>query len=288
MREKVKSEKTVRAPRRRRVWPWVLVLLIVVCGSGAVILHELGYLKWRGIDAVINTVMPNDENINIVATDVAVAPVDTVQVADAESSDIVIRPACAVIEDALLAQIVDDDNPDWQAQFDSSRVYATLAQRGCAQNAKFFSDMSVRKQTIAEGLRAVYDQGSDEMTSVEYLYSDEKICQTIENRVLQNINVNAYSYDEFLRNANTYSVLYEYGCRDNKIAYSRASIRELAIALALVPADKMTQDEIITVVEVYKRLGAPTLAHLVLQRLKARGYDMDFLLSLENIIHGMR
>lgn len=197
------------------------------------------------------------------------------------------RPACAVIEDMLVVGIVGDDDTDWQKQADSAQIYSVLAERGCPENAQFFKDMAQRKQTIADGLRAIMDPNNSIMTSVEYLYSDDRICQTIEKRVIQNINTKAYTYDEFLDNANTYSVLYQFGCHPNKRAYLRAAIRELGVAMALVPPEHMTKEQIVTIMEVYKRMKNADGAHMVLQRLKARGYDMDFLLSMEEIIHGM-
>ena len=106
--------------------------------------------------------------------------------------------------------------------------------------------------------------------------------------MLKNINTSAYHYSEFLDNANTYAVLYEYGCRGNRAAYMRAALRELGVAVALMPTDKMNRDEIVTVVEICKSLGVAEAAHIMLQRLKARGYDMEFLLEMEDIIHGIR
>ena len=57
--------------------------------------------------------------------------------------------------------------------------------------------------------------------------------------------------------------------------------------MALMPPEHMTKEQIVTIMEVYKRMKNADGAHMVLQRLKARGYDMDFLLSMEEIIHGM-
>lgn len=221
--------------------------------------------------------------------DTDAAPAEDVVVVDntATASMDVIRPACAVIEDTLLTDIVSDDNTDWRAQASSAQIYTVLAERGCAENAQFFEDMAARKQTISDGLRAISEPDTGIMTSVDYLYSDERICQTIEKRVIQNIDTDAYDYREFLDNANTYSVLYQFGCMPNKKAYARAAIRELGVAMALVPPESMTQNEIVTIMEVYKRLNNADAAHMVLQRLKARGYDMKFLLSMEEIIHGM-
>ena len=284
MEREMKKEKDVVVQKRRthrgRVWLWFFIVILIICGATAWVLHDGGVVNWRETlkRFVPEESVPQEQLVEIPTKQ------DSVEVAE----EVEIKPACAVIEEMLLRSIVSDSADSAEAQFESSRIYAVLAQKGCPENAQFFSDMSVRKQTIAEGLSAVYASNSNAMTSIEYLYSDEKICQTIEKRVMQNINPNAYQYYEFLDNANTYSVLYRYGCRDNKAAYSRAAIRELAIAMALQPAEHMSNDEIVTVVEVYKRLGVANLAHLVLQRLKARGYDMDFLLSLEDIIHGIR
>ncbi len=272
MREKkINSQKKTH---RRRVWLWLFFVVIIIAGATAWVLYDGGIIG--------NKAAPNG---GFVAENVVPGPVEA---KNADDNAQEIRPACAVIEDTLLGQIVDDNNLDASAQAESARIYSVLAQYGCAENAQLFMDMAVRKQQIADGLEAAFSPNSNAMTSIEYLYSDEKICETIERRVLQNINTNAHFYEEFLQNANTYAVLYEYGCKGNKAAYSRAALRELGLAVALMPTDKMTRDEIVTVVEICKNLGVAQAAHLMLQRLKARGYDMEFLLQMESIIHGIR
>lgn len=275
MREKKSNNVNVAKKRRGRVWLWLFIVILVICGAATWVLYDGGIIGKRGA-----------QNGGFVADAVVAAPVDTVA-SDADTEN-TIRPACAVVEDALLKQIVDDNVPDAVVQADSAHIYTVLAQYGCAENAQFFTDMAVRKQQIADGLEAAFSPNSNAMTSIEYLYSDEKICETIERRVLQNINTNAHFYKEFLENANTYAVLYEYGCRGNRAAYMRAALRELGVAVALMPTDKMNRDEIVTVVEICKSLGVAEAAHIMLQRLKARGYDMEFLLEMEDIIHGIR
>lgn len=277
MREKTKNVNAgIKKHRRGRVWLWLIIVILLVCGAATWVLYDGGIIG--------NRYIPDGGFV----AETVVEPKIGDAAGASDTAEPSIRPACAVVEDTLLKQIVDDDDVSYAAQEASAHIYSVLAQRGCPENSQLFADMSVRKQAIADGLRAVYEPENNAMRSVEYLYSDERVCKTLEKRVLQNIDTDAYRYQEFLDNANTYSVLYQYGCRGNKAAYSRAAVRELAIAMALQPAEHMTTDEITTVVEVYKRLGVANLAHLVLQRLKARGYDMDFLLSMEDIIHGMR
>lgn len=273
MKEKVHMDK-VKHTRRVRLW-FVLVIL-VLCGAVAWVLYDGGIIGGKNAPVAVESVS-EQINENVVSETNAV-----------KSDSAEIRPACAVIEDTLLTYITDDRDRDWQSQADSAEIYTVLSQRGCPENAQLFKDLAARKQAIADGLHAVYVDDNSEMTSIEYLYSDEKICETIENRVMKNINTSAYRYDEFLRNANTYAVLFEYGCKANKAAYMRAALRELGVAVALMPTDKMNRDEIVTVVEICKSLGVAEAAHLMLQRLKARGYDMDFLLEMEDIIHGIR
>ena len=270
------NKKIDNKKRSSKIWLkgslfFILVIIIVLY------LIWLLYYKTDKVTPVQNVIKENLVE--------EVLPVNQIENVIEESQT---RPACAVIEDILLNNIVADNVTDYEVQFESARIYSILADKGCPENSQFFKGMALRKQTIAEGLQAVYDSSDNTMKSIEYLISDEKICQTIENRVLKNINVKAFFYDDFLNNANTYSVLYQYGCKCNRMAYSRAAVRELAIAMALQPAEHMNKDEIIMVVEVYKRLGVANLAHLVLQRLKARGYDMGFLLELEDIIYGIR
>ena len=258
----------------RRVRLWFVLVILVLCGAAAWVLYDGGIIGGKNVPAVESVSEQINENV--------VPESDAVKSDSAE-----IRPACAVIEDTLLTYITDDRDSEWQRQANSAEIYTVLSQRGCPENAQLFKDLAARKQAIADGLRAYWGDNSG-MTSIEYLYSDEKICETIENRVMKNINTSAYRYDEFLRNANTYAVLFEYGCKANKAAYMRAALRELGVAVALMPTDKMNRDEIVTVVEICKSLGVAEAAHLMLQRLKARGYDMEFLLEMEDIIHGIR
>lgn len=278
MREKAKTTtEKQKKTHRGRVWLWIVCVLLVVCGAATWVLYDGGLIANRSA-----------EMGGFVDVPAVVDQKTKADVAVADSTDARIKPACAVIEDTLLASIADDDEVDYRAQDAAAQTYLVLAQYGCPENAQYFADMAARKQAIADGLAAAWGRNDTTMKSIEYLYSDEKICETIENRVMQNINTDAYSYDDFLHNANTYAVLYEYGCKANKAAYMRAAVRELGVAVALMPTDKMNRDEIITVVEICKSLGVAEAAHLMLQRLKARGYDMEFLLEMEDIIHGIR
>lgn len=285
MREKKTSTENNKKTHRRRVWWWLFLVIIVIAGAATWVLYDGGIIGGKNTPVVVESVS-EQINENVVSETNDVQSENVTQ--KSESADSEIRPACAVIEDTLLGTIVDDDEVDYRRQDDAAQTYLVLAQYGCPENAQYFTDMAARKQAIADGLAAAWGRNDTTMTSIEYLYSDEKICETIENRVMQNINTDAYSYDDFLHNANTYAVLYEYGCKSNKAAYMRAAVRELGVAVALMPTDKMNRDEIVTVVEICKSLGVAEAAHLMLQRLKARGYGMEFLLEMEDIIHGIR
>ena len=285
-KNKAGLEHTKKRTHRGRIWLWLFIVVLILAGATAWVLHDGGIVNWRNVvqrgmqpenvGPVIETVVDEQQNPNMEPVSEQVEEV------------VEIKPACTVVESLLLKEIVPDDSNEYFEQAFSAKVYTVLAKYGCPENATFFTDMAARKQAIADGLAALYEEEDSTVTAAEYLYSDEKICQTIEKRVSQNINSNAYLYYEFLNNAKTYAALYEYGCKDNKAAYMRASLRELGVAVALMPTDKMERDEIATVVEICKSLGVADIAHLMLQRLKARGYDMAFLLEMENIIHGIR
>ena len=288
MKEKTSNTSRSNTKRHaRRVRLWIVLVVLILVGAAAWVLYDGGIIDAKNVPvattpaAAVATETPTSAPDDTVVPDVASV--------ESEDTDLAIRPACAVIEDTLLKSIVSDDEMNWYDQQNSAEIYAVLAQRGCPENAQLFQDLAARKQAIADGLRMAYgESGNGEMTSIEYLYSDEKICETIENRVMKNINTAAYNYDDFLNNAKTYAVLFEYGCRDHRGAYMRAALRELGVAVALMPTDKMGRDEIMTVVEICKSLGVADAAHLMVQRLKARGYDRDFLLEIEDIIHGIR
>lgn len=286
----IKARQSVDTTKKRRhkgrAWLWAFVVILII-GAAAWFTYDKGLINWGYI---ANKVIPSGEVEQVIESQVieeVALSSDAVETADVVET-VEMQPACAVVEKLLLQGVVSDELDDYRSQENSAQIYDALAKYGCAENSTFFADMAARKRVIADGLKAVYGYEEDSMTEAEYLYSDEKICQTIENRVMKNINTSAYRYEDFLNNANTYSVLYEYGCCANKAAYMRAAIRELGVAVALMPTDKMTREEIITVVEICKRLGVAEAAHLMLQRLKARGYDMEFLLEMEDIIHGIR
>lgn len=301
------QQNATKQVRRRRVRLWGVLTVIIICAAGAWVLYDAGIIKMpqKFAPALVAAEIVEPQPALIANNDTA--PIKIANIADSQTASVAkdetvvanaeqaIRPACAVIEDILLQYIADDSNDDYSFQEYSAQTYFVLAERGCPENAQLFRDLGVRKQAIADGLRAYQNaldpetsDNNSSMTSAEYLYSDEKICQTIENRVLKNIDTNAFTYKDFLHNANTYATLFQYGCKDNKLAYSRAAVRELGVAVALMPTDHMEQGEIVMVVEICKSLGVAEIAHFMVQRLKARGYDMEFLLSLEDIIHGIR
>ena len=263
---------------KRHGWLWVLII-ILLAGGVVWLLQKRGIIDFGNIKQYFTKEEVVTENI---------AEQQPVETASSETEQVEIRPACAIVEDLLLQYVCSETEPRVELQYEAVHIYDVLSQRGCPENAQLFSDLAMRRKTIAEGLEAVYGTEGHVMTSADYLYSDEKICETIENRVMRNINTQAYTYSDFLENAKTYATLYEYGCCDNKAAYMRAAVRELGVAVALMPTDKMNRDEIITVVEICKSLGVADVAHLMLQRLKARGYDIEFLLEMEDIIHSIR
>lgn len=273
MREKKTEKKSTS--RRGRWWLLFFVILIVVLGW-------LAY-KYVGFNNIKQYVA---SDVQQVVEEQVVAEVKAeegpVQPVSAEE----FKPACKVVEDILLKDIPDDEDASYNSQIRAGKIYDVLAKRGCPENSQFFADMAMRRRMIAESLSDAYGNSTD--NTVNYLYSNAEICQTIEDRLLQSINTEAFIYREYLNNAKVFSVLYEYGCTKNKPAYMKATLRELGVAVALMPTDKMQRDEIITVVEICKSLGVAEVAHLMLQRLKARGYDREFILEMEDIIHSIR
>ena len=285
--ETVVKQETKHA-RHGRIWIWLFVIILVVAGIATWFLKNKTDLGWRDVVNKITSLETTEQVVEVQNIAQTEPIIDTSVIQEQKIESFELQPACAVVENLLLKNVAPDNSDDYIWQADSVKIYSVLEKYGCPENATFFKDMAARKQVIANGLEAAYILNTGDKSSVEYLYSDEKICQTIENRVMQNINPNAYNYSEFLDNARTYAVLYEYGCEKDKPAYMRASLRELGVAVALMPTDKMTRNEIISVVEICKSLGVAEAAHLMVQRLKARGYDMEFLLEMEDIIHGIR
>ena len=97
MKEKVHMDK-VKHTRRVRLW-FVLVIL-VLCGAAAWVLYDGGIIGGKNAPVAVESV---SEQINE----------NVVPESDAVKSDSAeIRPACAVIEDTLLAYITDDRDSD--------------------------------------------------------------------------------------------------------------------------------------------------------------------------------
>lgn len=263
---------------KRHGWLWFFIILLLA-GGVVWLLQERGVIDFGSIKQYF----AKEEVITE-----SVAEQQPVETVSTETEQVEIRPACAIVEDLLLQYVCSETDDSIERQYSAAGTYEVLAQRGCPENAQLFSDLAMRRKTIADALAVAYGFEDNTMTSTDYLYSDEKICETIENRVMRNINTQAYAYSDFLENAKTYAALYEYGCCEDKPAYMRAAVRELGVAVALMPTDKMNRDEIITVVEICKSLGVADAAHLMLQRLKSRGYDTEFLLEMEDIIHSIR
>lgn len=182
MREKAKTTtEKQKKTHRGRVWLWIVCVLLVVCGAATWVLYDGGLIANRSA-----------EMGGFVDVPAVVDQKTKADVAVADSTDARIKPACAVIEDTLLGTIADDDAVDYRLQDAAAQTYLVLAQYGCPENAQYFTDMAARKQAIADGLAAAWGRNDTTMTSIKYLYSDEKICETIENRVMQNINTDAY------------------------------------------------------------------------------------------------
>lgn len=246
-----------KATPRRSVWRalfgWFVIFAVLACA---------GFYMWqRGMfDKLVAAPESDAQN----ATVVELAQTDAM------------KPVCQVFEEIVAPTFYDEVNSGCSDRLLAISAYEDMAKNGCPENATMYADMAARARVLADSLCE---------NNVNNLNSEERICQTVENRLLNNIDAGAYSYDDFLINANTYATLFKFGCNANRAQYAKAAVRELSVALALTPPEHMQQSEIVTIIEIYKRLNVPELGHIVLQRLKTRGYDMDFLLDMEKIIH---
>lgn len=94
------------------------------------------------------------------------------------------------------------------------------------------------------------------------------------------------NYIEHLANADTYSSLADRGCQENSELYKTLALRELEIATALQPQDKMRQRDAAIVIDTFKKLDMQREAQEFLDKIeKLIDPATDFILQMEQVIN---
>lgn len=130
---------------------------------------------------------------------------------------------------------------------------------------------------------------ADEATPVVQTHVDDiPTCARIEKLLLQRINNNAGSADDFMFNANTYASMVEYGCPENADVYRSKAIENIEIANALSDGavGVYNPGETEYVIDTYKKLDMQNQAREFLNKVqKLTDPAIDFILKMEQIIN---
>ena len=135
MKEKTSNTSRSNTKRHaRRVRLWIVLVVLILVGAAAWVLYDGGIIGAKNAPvattpaAAVATETPTSAPDDTVVPDVASV--------ESEDTDLAVRPACAVIEDTLLKNIVSDDEINWYDQQNSAHIYTVLSQRGCPENAQ--------------------------------------------------------------------------------------------------------------------------------------------------------
>ena len=183
------------------------------------------------------------------------------------------KETCAVIEDIQLGYLVDENSGDIYAHRANIRIYETLFQHGCPENKNSYRAAIAREMEIVAALGG---QNTERTT-----------CQKIEDNLLNFVEEDhiGMSPNRRIDRAKIYANLSERGCPENKAKYVEMAKQELEIARALQD-DEFGNNDIIEVVETYKRLNMQAAAEEIFETAKKlTNPAIDFILEVEKIIN---
>lgn len=111
-------------------------------------------------------------------------------------------------------------------------------------------------------------------------------CTRIEQLLEQQLTPeDSQGYEKHLYNAETYNRLADNGCAEHGDKYRAMAVRETQIAVALIPIESMSDDQIEDVVDTYKKAKMQAAAQQVIDKLQqASEPAIDFILKLEKIL----
>ena len=111
-------------------------------------------------------------------------------------------------------------------------------------------------------------------------------CTRIEQLLEQQLTPeDSQGYEKHLYNAETYNRLADNGCAEHSDKYRALAVRETQIAVALIPIEYMSDDQIEDVVDSYKKAKMQAAAQQVIDKLQqASEPAIDFILKLEKIL----
>jgi hypothetical protein len=233
--------------RAQRVWSWVVLIGIFVCGIMA------GAFIWES-----KTRYTAD---SAVQTDLS---------------------ACEMREKALLANLYTDINDAslkyaTEAHQHNSNIYKKLVRWGCAENTEKYKELEQAEFATFDVLNKIDDANLD----------NRRPCNIIETTLLANIIRDCGdSSDCHLQNAAVYSKIVEDGCSENQQQYARKALDELQIAEGVRINDaEVSDDEIFTTVNTYKKLQMQNEARKYIKKMeKLVNPGVEFIMELQRII----
>jgi hypothetical protein len=163
---------------------------------------------------------------------------------------------------------------------------------------KTFGISSERLAKLKEA-NEFYEKQCDEVETpptkeaLEPVQKQEKLpaknCEAIERVLLQRVyepDNNELGYNARINNATWYSRIADRGCVENKEKYKALAFRELEIARALQDDRFYNDNEVIEIVETYKKIDMKREAEKVFEKAKKlTDPAIDFIIQVERIIN---
>ncbi len=232
--------------RAQRVWSWVVLIGIFVCGIMA------GAFIWES-----KTRYTAD---SAVQTDLS---------------------ACEMREKALkenLATGINDSSSSARELHEyNAHIYYLLTQAGCKEHVEQYGKMHEAEKSLVNTLKKLYDDRSRE---------DIPSCAVIEQTLLKRVRPDCYDSVCHLGNAEIYSKMAEDGCLNNKKLYARKALYELQVAEGVrINETEVSDDEIFTTVNTYKKLQMQNEARKYIKKMeKLVNPGVEFIMELQRII----
>ena len=247
MRNSTKVENRYGYSRRQRIWAWLVLVGIFVCGMMA------GAFIWQ-----TKTAHTSDSGLQ--------AEID----------------ACQMRENALAANLNKgiDDSSEWAANAHkhNADIYDRLAKWGCKENSDKYIEMRDAEFATFDVLNRIWNKNIVDDTPCAVI--EKSLLSNIDDCGV------GYTSECHLRNAEVYSKIAEDGCQENQQKYAQKALDELKISEGVrINETDLDRGEIRATVNTYKKLQMQQEAKKYLNKVeKLVNPGIDFILELQRII----
>ncbi len=193
---------------------------------------------------------------------------------------------CERIEQLLTSRLFPEDSMNVLDHAQNVKTYGELENNGCPENKEKWMELKSRAYQIGTVLNE--EELNEILRNV-----DVAPCKEIERAVESEINHSCENWgsvegkvDCFLNNAKIYSSLEQKGCPKNRGQYRQLALQQIEIATALQDESEMSQEDVESVIDTYKKLEMQAQAKQVLDKVqKLTDPAIDFIIQMEKIIN---